>query len=44
MTTRVSPATMPTHAGTNTTASGADACAVCHGEGAIAAVSAVHAQ
>ena len=31
------------HAETNTTASGAEACGVCHGEGAIEAVSAVHA-
>ena len=32
------------HAETNTTAAGAEACAVCHGEGAVAAVSAVHAR
>jgi predicted CXXCH cytochrome family protein len=32
------------HAETNTTASGAEACGVCHGEGAIAAVSEVHAR
>lgn len=31
------------HAQTNTTAGGAEACAVCHGEGSIAAVSEVHA-
>jgi len=31
------------HAETNTAASGAEACAVCHGEGAIEAVSVVHA-
>jgi len=32
------------HAETNTTSSGAEACAVCHGEGSIAAVSEVHAE
>lgn len=32
------------HAETNTTAMGAEACAVCHGEGAEASVSAVHAR
>jgi OmcA/MtrC family decaheme c-type cytochrome len=32
------------HAETNTTGSGAEACAVCHGEGAVEAVSAVHAR
>jgi hypothetical protein len=32
------------HAETNTTSSGAEACGVCHGEGAIAAVSTVHAR
>jgi OmcA/MtrC family decaheme c-type cytochrome len=32
------------HAATNTTGSGGEACAVCHGEGAVAAVSTVHAQ
>lgn len=32
------------HAETNTTGSGAEACAVCHGEGSIEAVSAVHAR
>jgi len=31
------------HAATNTTTAGAEACEVCHGEGAIAAVSQVHA-
>jgi OmcA/MtrC family decaheme c-type cytochrome len=32
------------HAETNTTAGGAEACTVCHGEGSMAAVSAVHAR
>jgi OmcA/MtrC family decaheme c-type cytochrome len=32
------------HAETNTTGSGAEACGVCHGEGAIEAVSVVHAR
>ena len=31
------------HAETNTTGSGAEACAVCHGEGSVEAVSVVHA-
>jgi OmcA/MtrC family decaheme c-type cytochrome len=31
------------HAETNTTASGAEACSVCHGEGSVVAVSVVHA-
>src|SRR5262249_1483012 len=32
------------HAATNTTISGAEACPVCHGEGAVEAVSTVHAR
>jgi hypothetical protein len=36
--------TASAHAETNTTASGAEACDVCHAEGSIAAVSEVHAR